>query len=128
MKAAIDRLSAIQDGRKIAILGEMYELGVEAPHAHAGIASAVNTLDQVVMVGEGFRPFAASAMASFATNASDIDLPALAASLREGDTVLVKGSNGVFGSINLFGNSLTRSRAAAEDSADQSAGFQRSKP
>ena len=67
------------------------------------------------MVGEGFRPFAASAMASFATNASDIDLPALAASLREGDTVLVKGSNGVFGNINLFSNSLTRSRPAAED-------------
>ena len=96
MKAAIDRLSAIQDGRKIAILGEMYELGDEAPRAHADIASAVNMLDQVVMVGEGFSPFAASAMASFATNASDIDLPALAASLREGDTVLVKGSNGVF--------------------------------
>ena len=64
MKAAIDRLNAIQDGRKIAILGEMYELGDEAPRAHADIASAVNTLDQVVMVGEGFRPFAASAMAS----------------------------------------------------------------
>ncbi len=96
MKAAIDRLNAIQNGRRIAILGEMYELGDEAPRAHADIASAVNMLDQVVMVGEGFRPFAASAMASFATNASDIDLPALAASLREGDTVLVKGSNGVF--------------------------------
>ena len=96
MKAAIDRLKAIQDGRKIAILGEMYELGDEGPRAHADIASAVNALDQVVMVGEGFRPFAASAMASFATNASDIDLLALAASLREGDTLLVKGSNGVF--------------------------------
>ena len=96
MKAAIDRLKAIQDGRKIAILGEMYELGDEGPRAHADIASVVNTLDQVVMVGEGFRPFAASAMASFATNASDIDLLALAASLREGDTLLVKGSNGVF--------------------------------
>ena len=96
MKAAIDRLKAIQDGRKIAILGEMYELGAEGPRAHADIASVVNTLDQVVMVGEGFRPFAASAMASFATNASDIDLLALAASLREGDTLLVKGSNGVF--------------------------------
>ena len=96
MKAAIDRLNAIQGGRRIAILGEMYELGDEAPRAHADIASAVNALDQVIMVGEGFRPFAASAMASFATNASDIDLPALAASLREGDTLLVKGSNGVF--------------------------------
>ena len=31
-----------------------------------------------------------------ATNASDIDLPALASSLRVGDTLLVKGSNGVF--------------------------------
>ena len=59
MKAAIDRLNAIEGGRKIAILGEMYELGDEAPHAHADIASAVNTLDQVVMVGEEFRPFAA---------------------------------------------------------------------
>ena len=96
MKAAIDRLKAIEGGRKIAILGEMYELGDEGPRAHANIASAVKTLDQVVMVGEGFRPFAASAMAGFATNASDIDLLALAASLREGDTLLVKGSNGVF--------------------------------
>ena len=96
MKAAIDRINAIQDGRKIAILGEMYELGEEGPRAHANIASAVNALDQVVMVGEGFRPFAASAKASFATIAPDIDLPTLAANLREGDTVLVKGSNGVF--------------------------------
>ena len=96
MKAAIDRLKAIEGGRKIAILGEMYELGDEGPRAHADIASVVNTLDQVVMVGEGFRPFAESAMAGFATNASDIDLPSLAASLREGDTLLVKGSNGVF--------------------------------
>ena len=48
------------------------------------------------MVGEGFRPYAESAKAKFATNASDIDLPELAASLRGGDTVLVKGSNGVF--------------------------------
>ena len=30
MKAAIDRLNAIQGGRRIAILGEMYELGDEA--------------------------------------------------------------------------------------------------
>ena len=96
MKAAIDRLKAIEGGRKIAILGEMYELGDEGPRAHADIAAVVNTLDQVVMVGEGFRPFAELAMAGFATNASDIDLPVLAASLREGDTLLVKGSNGVF--------------------------------
>ena len=96
MKAAIDRLKAIRDGRKIAILGEMYELGDEAPSAHSEISSLVNRFDQVVMVGEGFRPFAESAMASFATNASDIDLPALASSLRVGDTLLVKGSNGVF--------------------------------
>ena len=96
MKAAIDRLKGIQDERKIAILGEMYELGDEAPRAHSDIASAVDVLDQVMLVGEGFRPFAESAMASFATNASDIDLRALASSLREGDTVLVKGSNGVF--------------------------------
>ena len=74
----------------------MYELGDEAPRAHADIASLVSTLDQVVMVGEGFRPFAEPVKASFATNASDIDLATLASSLRAGDTVLVKGSNGVF--------------------------------
>ena len=74
----------------------MYELGDEALRAHADIASAVNTLDQVLMVGEGFRSFAESAMTSFATNASDIDLRALTSSLRQGDTLLVKGSNGVF--------------------------------
>ena len=96
MKAAIDRLKAIQNGRRIAILGEMHELGVEAPRAHADIVSLANTLDQVVMVGEGFRPFAESAMARFVTDAPDIDLAILASNLREGDTVLVKGSNGVF--------------------------------
>ena len=96
MKAAINRLKAIEGGRKIAILGEMYELGDDAPRAHATIASSANALDQVVMVGDGFLPYAESALATFASNASDINLPALASTLREGDTVLVKGSNGVF--------------------------------
>ena len=77
MKAAIDQLRHSRRTLANCHPGR-YELGVEAPHAHAGISSAVNTLDQVVMVGEGFRPCSVS-NGKLYNNASDIDLPAPAA-------------------------------------------------
>jgi len=97
--------AATGSARKVAILGEMLELGAHATrlHAQAGRAAAEAGLDLLITVGGD----AAQAMASAAAKAgmdaaSVVHLPnsAEAADLaakrvRPGDLVLVKGSHGI---------------------------------
>lgn len=56
MQAAIDTL-ALLTGKRIAILGDMGELGSEAEQAHAGIN--LSGIDQALLVGEQMRHLAA---------------------------------------------------------------------
>lgn len=91
--------------RKIAVLGEMLELGTHAArlHAHAGRVAAESGLDLLVVIGGN----AAKALAVSAANAG-MDLKSVlyletsteaadvvAAKVRPGDLVLVKGSRGI---------------------------------
>ncbi len=103
---ALDALaSATGSARKVAVLGEMLELGAHAARLHAasGTAAAAAGLDLLITVGgEPARVLAEAAVAAgmpaacvihAATSAAAADLAA--ARTRPGDLVLVKGSRGV---------------------------------
>ncbi len=99
MKAALEQLGG-DSGRKVAILGEMLELGEEGPSYHAGLATRCERLDRVVAVGDGTKPLFERLQAGqqwlWCSKADDALLEALVGELRAGDRVLVKGSNRVF--------------------------------
>jgi UDP-N-acetylmuramoyl-tripeptide--D-alanyl-D-alanine ligase len=105
-RRALDVLAASPDaGRRIAVLGEMLELGDHATDLHEGVgrAAAAARVDVLVTVGgAAAEALAAAAAASgmsrdrvrhFAT--SDEAAEAVAALVQAGDLVLVKGSRGV---------------------------------
>jgi UDP-N-acetylmuramoyl-tripeptide--D-alanyl-D-alanine ligase len=93
MRAALAELSAEPaEGRRVAVLGDMLELGPEAPRYHAEIgAYAREHADVIVTVGPLAAQMGGDHEAATAAQAVGIvrDL------IRPGDTVLVKGSRGV---------------------------------
>ena len=99
MKAALKQLGG-EPGRKVAVLGEMLELGEEGPAYHADLATWCEPLDGVVAVGEGIRPLFDRLLPRqqwlWRDRADGALLEALAGRLEAGDRVLVKGSNRVF--------------------------------
>ena len=98
MRAALDVLRLQPARRRIAVLGDMLELGDEGPSEHAGLADAVNaSADVVFTCGPLMRHlFDAVPEAKRGEHAADSAAmaPIVAAALRRGDAVLVKGSLG----------------------------------
>ena len=92
MRAALTHLEERANGRRtVAILGDMAELGPDAPRYHEEIGRAAGTVSVVIGVGELARNYAPDAWAATAPEAA-----ALARELlRPGDAVLVKGSRSV---------------------------------
>jgi UDP-N-acetylmuramyl pentapeptide synthase len=98
MRAALDDLAASASGRRVAVLGDMLELGPDEGrfHAEIGAYAAHCGVDVLVAVG----PRAAGMVGPFGGTAHAVADAAGAAALasellRPGDTVLVKGSRGV---------------------------------
>jgi UDP-N-acetylmuramoyl-tripeptide--D-alanyl-D-alanine ligase len=95
MRAALEGLHARRgEGRLVAVLGEMAELGPDAPALHREIAARATGIDLVVGVGELARFYLdgpASAWFADVDAAADA-LPAL---LQPGDVVLLKASRSV---------------------------------
>ena len=99
-KAMLDTLAAMPGQRKIAVLGEMLELGVwaEKMHAEVGAHAAAIGIDVVVAIRGAARHLAAAAAKAgvethfFEEPASAGD--ALRTIARQGDVVLCKGSRG----------------------------------
>jgi UDP-N-acetylmuramoyl-tripeptide--D-alanyl-D-alanine ligase len=100
--AALDLLAGLP-GRRVAVLGEMLELGKAAARGHrdVGIAAAA-TCDLLVVVGPGARAIAEGAREagldpSRVLEARDREaaLDTLRSRLQPGDVVLVKASRGV---------------------------------
>ena len=54
MRAALLNLHS-GEGRTIAVLGEMLELGGESDAYHKGLAEACRHIDRIVAVGDGMR-------------------------------------------------------------------------
>jgi len=93
MRAALEHLVARAEGhRRVAVLGEMAELGTEAPAYHREIGELVHRLgiEQVIAVGDLARAYGGDWVPSAADAATK-----LRAALRPGDVVLVKGSRAV---------------------------------
>ena len=98
VRAALDVLGRLP-GRRIAVLGDMRELGAEGPGLHAGLADAVAAagVARLYTCGPLMERLHASVPAAIrAAHVGDSAalLPLVMAGLREGDVVLVKGSLG----------------------------------
>jgi UDP-N-acetylmuramoyl-tripeptide--D-alanyl-D-alanine ligase len=91
MRAALEHL-AEHEGRKVAVLGEMAELGPTAPAYHRDVGELVTALgiDSVLAVGELARSYGGE----FARDAEDA-VEKVGDVVRPGDVVLVKGSRAV---------------------------------
>ncbi|MCW3019542.1 MAG: UDP-N-acetylmuramoyl-tripeptide--D-alanyl-D-alanine ligase, partial [Solirubrobacterales bacterium] len=98
MQAAIDDLAETAPARRVAVLGDRLELGSEAPllHGEIGGHARARGVELLVTVGalaaEMRTRFDGESYAVADVQAAAELIPGL---LREGDTVLVKGSRGV---------------------------------
>jgi UDP-N-acetylmuramoyl-tripeptide--D-alanyl-D-alanine ligase len=99
MTGALVALAA-EAGRRVAILGEMLELGEASAAAHRSLAAACADIDAVWCVGAGMRALydalPPEKRLGYALSADDVDADALARLVATPATILVKGSNRVF--------------------------------
>lgn len=103
MDVALKTLRVIPGIRKIAVLGDMLELGSYSENAHRDIGKkAAESCDVLITVGEKMRFTAAEALARnfkenetiFSFDTSKEAGEKLAALVHDGDLVLIKGSQG----------------------------------
>jgi UDP-N-acetylmuramoyl-tripeptide--D-alanyl-D-alanine ligase len=98
MRAALEVLRLQPARRRVAVLGDMLELGDEGPAEHAGLADAViQSADQLFTCGPLMRDlFDAVPEALRGAHAADSAALAtiVAAAIARGDAILVKGSLG----------------------------------
>jgi UDP-N-acetylmuramoyl-tripeptide--D-alanyl-D-alanine ligase len=97
MRAAFAVL-ALQPGRRVAVLGDMLELGEDAEDEHLGLGPDLTDAADIVftcgpMMGELFESLPAAKRGAHAVDAAAL-APLVDAALRPGDSVLVKGSYG----------------------------------
>ena len=100
MRAALSNLGAVEtarDGRRIAVLGDMKELGAEGPGLHEGLLPAIedNKIDLIFAAGPLMENLVArlpraKVAAHVASSAELVD--AVCNAIRPGDAVMVKGS------------------------------------
>ncbi|HWJ51028.1 MAG TPA: UDP-N-acetylmuramoyl-tripeptide--D-alanyl-D-alanine ligase [Solirubrobacteraceae bacterium] len=98
MSAAIDDLAETAPARRVAVLGDMLELGPDAQRLHRELGEHASARGVELLIAVG--PLAAEAARAFAGDAHAVadaqSAAELAATLLQaGDTVLVKGSRGV---------------------------------
>jgi UDP-N-acetylmuramoyl-tripeptide--D-alanyl-D-alanine ligase len=99
MRATL-KVLAEERGRRVAILGDMLELGSASPAYHAGLAEPILAarVDTVLLVGEAMRVLAEALEGKTnVVHAADAAaaLDRLDTVVTAGDAVLVKGSNGI---------------------------------
>jgi UDP-N-acetylmuramoyl-tripeptide--D-alanyl-D-alanine ligase len=90
MRAALDHLGTLEGERRIAVLGEMAELGAGASgyHREVGAHARRAGIDLLVGVGEPARDYDPDELVAAPEEAAEL----LAAQAERGDVVLVKGS------------------------------------
>ena len=102
MRAAIENLGRISvqgRGRRIAVLGDMLELGPSGPELHKGLAEAVtgHGVDRVFACGPLMRglydSLPSTLRGAYADQASGLE-PLVLDAIRAGDVITVKGSLG----------------------------------
>lgn len=122
MRAALALLSALPlegEGRRIAVLGDMLELGPEAAAMHSALASDVLESRTGLVFAAGpltknlFDALPPHMQGAWRERAAHL-APLVAAAVRNGDIVLVKGSNAI--KMSAIVNALKESGAAASAS------------
>ncbi len=102
MQAALDLLGSAQtsgEGRRIAVLGDMLELGRHSIAMHSGLAEHIerNSVDMVFAAGQDMRhlfdALPERIRGQWAPRASDLHAPVIEA-IHGGDVIMVKGSHG----------------------------------
>jgi len=102
MVAALGSLKArpVKAGRRIAILGDMLELGADAPAYHTKLAKDLAGIDGIYCVGPLMRHLydlvPAERALGWHADPATLDPQEIAALLRDGDVVVVKGSKKMF--------------------------------
>ena len=97
--AVLGRAKMERQGRRIAVLGDMLELGPDAGVLHAGLAEAVvaNTIDLVYCCGPQMRhlweALSANRRGFYAENAAGLESELLG-EIRADDAIMIKGSLG----------------------------------
>jgi UDP-N-acetylmuramoyl-tripeptide--D-alanyl-D-alanine ligase len=93
MRAALDHLASLGARRRVAVLGEMRELGPDAPAYHREVGAHARGLGigPIIGVGELGAEYAPDVAATDAHEAADI----VESLLEPGDVVLLKGSRAV---------------------------------
>ncbi len=109
MRAALADLAAAAPGRKIAVLGDMLELGPDARRFHADVGEQARAagVDVLVTVGELAGEMGGAFAVPDAAAAAEL-VPSL---VHPGDTVLVKASRGI--GLEVVAQALEREAAGA---------------
>jgi len=102
VRAAIETLSMAETGpagRRIAVLGDMLELGADSPRMHAGLARSLieRNIDLVFTAGDDMahlRDALPAAMRGGHAVDSEALVPLVMSTVRAGDVIVVKGSLG----------------------------------
>jgi UDP-N-acetylmuramyl pentapeptide synthase len=107
MRAALANLAErAGPRRRVAVLGEMAELGANAPAYHSEVAETVRELGvEVIAVGPLARAYVANGRGRWVATAAEA-VDALRRELRPGDVVLVKGSRSV--GLEVIAENVTR--------------------
>jgi len=106
MRAALANLLEQANGRRtVAILGDMAELGPEAPRYHEDVRREAEAVDVVLGVGELARHYGPDEWALTAGEAVEVALGLV----RAGDAILVKGSRSV--GLEAVADALLESRS-----------------
>ena len=99
MTATLAALGQRGDGRKVAVLTDMLELGADESRLHAGLAPAIASagVERVYLAGPLMRALwnalPAALRAGYAATATEL-LPMVKEGLQGGDIVMIKGSHG----------------------------------
>jgi UDP-N-acetylmuramoyl-tripeptide--D-alanyl-D-alanine ligase len=102
MRAALALLGAAEPragGRRIAVIGDMLELGAEGAALHAALTADLEANAVDLLFGAGpltralYEAAPAHARGAYAETSEDLRAP-LVAALKGGDVVMIKGSNG----------------------------------
>jgi UDP-N-acetylmuramoyl-tripeptide--D-alanyl-D-alanine ligase len=110
MRAALEHLASLPaEGRRVAVLGEMRELGSSAKEYHREVGAHARQLgiEPIIGVGELGRDYAPDAWAPDAEAA----IPLAEAMIQAGDAALIKGSRAV--GLELVTDELVARRGAA---------------
>jgi UDP-N-acetylmuramoyl-tripeptide--D-alanyl-D-alanine ligase len=120
--AALESLKArpVTDGRRIAILGDMLELGAEARAYHEELVKHLAGIDGVYCVGPLMRHLfdrlPKNQSIGWQEDPATLEPQRIAALLRRGDVVVVKGSKKIFW-VNKFVPRLVAALQASTERA-----------